>query len=143
MTRLLLLCEEYPSDPTNGQHLRIHALCRELDQIHECYFVAMAGSASNVERGHDLHFIEQVYLPPRTREVRSWKRHFRLSNSRFLQQSSPAFYRTTVSELNELAKRWGINALINFSPPISEVAVAIDLPIMLHSCTHSSSRFDN
>ena len=131
MTRLLVLSEEYPSNQTNGQHLRVNALCRELCEDYECYFVYTGNSASTVEQKDDLGFAEQVCLPPRTRETLSWKRHFRLSNSRIIQQRSPEFYRTTTAELSRLAGKWAVHAVINFSPPFAEVATVIDLPKLL------------
>lgn len=131
MSCLLILSDEYPYDQTSGQHLRVNALCRELTRHHNCYFVAM--SSTNLGLGHmqDLPFKEVVQLPERIKEKRSWKRHFRISNSRFLQRSSPTYFRRTVSEVKNMAKKWKTDVLISFAPPLAEIGTMINLPKML------------
>ncbi len=134
MARLLILNNEYPGDRTHGQHLRIHALCRELLRTHDCYFVSFSEKGSESSGHEDLHFTEEVYLSPPEKKNRSLMRHFRLSSARYLEQSSPDYFRRTVAEVRKLASQWDVEVLVNFSYRFSEIGKEIDLPRILDYC---------
>ncbi len=131
MARLLILNNEYPADLTHGQHLRIHALCRELLRTHDCYFISFSEKGSESSGHEDLHFTEEVYLSPPEKKNRSLMRHFRLSSARYLEQSSPDYFRRTVAEVRKLASQWDVEVLVNFSPRFGEIGKEIDLPRIL------------
>ena len=131
MARLLILNNEYPGDRTHGQHLRIHALCRELLRTHECYFVSFSEKASESSGHEDLPYTKEVYLSGPEKKKRSLMRHFRLSSARYLAQSSPDYFRRTVAEVRKLASQWDIEVLVNFSPGFGEIGKEIDLPRIL------------
>lgn len=131
MARLLILNNEYPADRTHGQHLRIHALCRELMRSHDCYFISFSEKGSDSSGHEDLQFTAEVYLSPPEKKNRSMLRHFRLSSARYLELSSPDYFRRTAAEVRKLASQWDIELLVNFSPGFSEVGKELDLPKIL------------
>ena len=131
MARLLILNNEYPADRTHGQHLRIHALCRELLRAHDCYFVSFSEQAAESSAHEDLPFTEEVYLSRPEKKNRSLLRHIRLSSARFLEQSSPDYFQRTVAQLRKLASEWDVDVLVNFSTGFGEVGKEIDLPRVL------------
>jgi glycosyltransferase involved in cell wall biosynthesis len=131
MARLLILNNEYPADRTHGQHLRIHALCRELLRTHDCYFISFSEKGSESSGHEDLPFTEEVYLSPPEKKNRSLMRHFRLSSARYLEQSSPDYFRRTVADVRKLASQWDVEVLVNFSSRFSEIGKEIDLPRIL------------
>jgi len=131
MARLLILNNEYPADRTHGQHLRIHALCRELLRTHDCYFVSFSEKDSESSGHEDLPYTEEVYLSGPEKKKRSLLRHFRLSSARYLEQSSPDYFRRTVAEVRKLASQWDIDLLVNFSCRFGEIGQEIDLPKIL------------
>ena len=134
MARLLILNNEYPADRAHGQHLRIHALCRELLRNHECYFVSFSEKDSESSGHEDLQFTEEAYLSLPEKKNRSLMRHFRLSSARYLEQSSPDYFRKTVAQVRKLASQWDIELLINFSSRFGEIGKEIDLPRILDYC---------
>ena len=131
MARLLILHSEYPADPTHGQHLRIYALCRELLRSHDCFFVSFSEKGSESSGYEDLEFTEEVYLPRPEKKSRSLMRHLRLSSARYLEQSSPDYFRRTVAEVRKLASQWDAEVVVNFSGRFGEIAKELDLPKIL------------
>jgi len=100
-------------------------------RTHDCYFISFSEQESESSRHDDLQFTEEVYLSPPEKKNRSLTRHFRLSSARYLEQSSPDYFRRTVAQIRKLAGQWNIDLLVNFSPRFSEIGKEIDLPRIL------------
>ena len=131
MSRILILSDEYPHDQTSGLHLRVRALCRELSHYHVCYFVAISTDRADFEHAQDAPFEEVKQLPVRTKDDRTWRRHIRFSNARYLEYVAPIYFQRTVATVREYVTTWGIDALVSFAPPFAEIGAAINAPKML------------
>jgi glycosyltransferase involved in cell wall biosynthesis len=131
MPRILIMCEKFPADLTDGNHLRVSHLCRELAGSNECFYfgpLEMQG-----ERGAlpQYGFSDAWELTRRPKTGRSFRRHFRLSNERFLEINSPKYFHSAVIALRQAVARWNIDAVVCFAPGLAEVSLRINVPKIL------------
>ena len=131
MARILVVCDTLPINLADGLHLRVYHLCRELARSNECFFLGPVPEGVEVEKLKQIGFSDHRTLEPRPRQGRSWRRHFRLSNAKFLQISSPEYYKRATAVLNEAVKAWDIDAVLCFAPGLSELALAGTVPTLL------------
>lgn len=131
MARLLVLCDEFPEDMTNGCCLRVRYLCEQLAQKHECFLVAQHDGDENTGRDSNDPFTD-IHLTPRIRpEHRSFVRHFRSSNARFVERSFPEFFHFAHDEVCSRVKHWQVDAIICFPSAFAEIGARIALPRIL------------
>lgn len=131
MARILVICDTLPTNLADGLHLRVHHLCRELARSNDCFFLGTVSEEADSEELKRIGFSDHRNLERRPRERRSWRRHFRLSNAKFLEISSPDYYRQSTAVLNEAVKAWDIDTILCFAPGLSELALASTVPTML------------
>jgi glycosyltransferase involved in cell wall biosynthesis len=131
LARILVICDTLPINLADGLHLRVYHLCRELAKFNECFFLGPVSEQVDGEKLKQIGFSDHRALEPRPREGRSWRRHCRLSNARFLQISSPDYYRRSAAVLNEVVEAWNIDVILCFAPGLSELALASTVPTML------------
>ena len=130
MKRILILSDCYPIDLTEGRHLRVYSLCRELILQYECFFVALSGGESIDETDSKLLFSDFRVLGELPREHQSPFRHFRISNARFLQRAWPKYFAYTRDRVQKLASEWRVDCVINMAPAFAEVGATVEVPKM-------------
>ena len=131
LARVLVLCDALPINLADGLHLRVYHLCRELAKSNECFLLAPISDDANGRELGQFGFSDRRDLEQRPKNGRSWRRHFRLSNARFLQVSSPDYFRRSIAILNEAVKAWNIDMVMCFAPALSELPLASGVPTML------------
>ena len=129
--RLLIISDRYPGDLTDGKHLRVHNICRELCSVFDCYFVALADDEVGEPKDRPIPFIETAAFRERDRQKVSLLQRLRLSDGRYLSASSPDFYRGAVNLLSALTEKWAIDAAIVFEPRLAEAATELAVPTLL------------
>jgi len=127
----MIISDCYPSDLTDGRHLRVYNLSKELCRKYDCYFVGLSAGQQSVEPDGELGFQDSVAFEKRIRRSGKWRRWFRLSNAHYVSQSSPEFFSKSVSRIDELAKKWEIDAVILFDAGFAEIVMTLDLPRVL------------
>lgn len=130
MANILLLSDCYPENMTNGMHLRARYLAEELCRAHRCFFIGLSQGEppSNI---YDIPFADAAYLGKRPRN-RSWPmRHFRLSNSHYLERTRPEYFDAAVAEVGRLVRDWEVDGLIHFAPNLGEISVKLGVPAIL------------
>ena len=130
MIRILILSDCYPIDLTEGRHLRVYSLCRELIRQYECFFVALSGGKSISETNNELLFSGFELLDELPRESQSVFRHSRISNARFLQRAWPKYFTSTRDRVQKLASQWRVDCVINMAPAFAEIGATVDVPTM-------------
>lgn len=131
MARVLVLCDSLPSNPADGLHLRIRNLCRELSRYDECFFLGSRTADCDDESFDRFGFSDGYLLDERSKRRSGWRRHIRLSNERFLEMSSPEYFRLASSALTKYSSLWCAEVLISFAPAMSEVGALCELPKVL------------
>ena len=134
MSRIIILCDSIPDDPSNGLHLRIQNLVARLVHEHECGFIGCE-SQRELKSLDVLSCFKDVFLmQPRPRSNRSWRRHLRRSNAWFLEESSPEFFQYATGVLAECIQRWDTQAIVSFAPALTELAARCGIPKILDIC---------
>jgi len=124
MSRYLVVSDCYPADLSHGRTLRVHHLCLELARKHECYLVDFEGKGEAAASGM---FAGRISLPPvPAKSHRSLRRMFRMSNARYLELSSPKWWKQAVHDCQVAFDRWECSAALSFAPSIAEVTAALN-----------------
>ena len=131
MANVLIICREFPNDMASGLHLRVHHLCRVLAQRHDCYLVDLSGREVDSAAQAAGPFREVLLMPPFPSRSGAKRRHLRLSNGHFLEQSFPGHFRETVRLLRKFADARSIDVVASFAPTKGEVGLALDLPKLI------------
>jgi len=131
MTRVLVLCDSLPSNPADGLHLRIQNLCLELSRYNECFFLGSKTGHCDDHSFDRFGFSEGYLLGEKSKRRRGWRRHIRLSNEKFLEMSSPEYFRAARSALTRLSNLWSADVLVSFASAMSEVGALSKLPKVL------------
>ena len=131
MARLLIMCERLPADLSDGLHLRVNHLCRELARSNECFYFGPLEDEGDRDEARKYGFSDIREVQDRPKTGRSFRRHFRLSNEKFLEISSPEFFRDVVVALRRAVSLWDVDAVVCFAPGLAEVALKVDVPKIL------------
>lgn len=128
MKKLLLVSDIYPDDITEGRHLRVNNLARELCKYFDCIFVGLKEKRSKIDIKPDTAFLETIFLGLSPFKERRFSRHFRLTNAHYLERTWPDFFKQSLSSINELVDNYKADCLINFDPGLAEIFVPVGIP---------------
>jgi len=129
--RLMIISDRYPDDLTDGKHLRVFNLCKELCDKFECYFVGLSDGREAGKIQQSIPFNEATVFDKRTRQGASWRRLFRLSDAHYVSQSSPEFFEKSTQRIDKLARQWNIDATVTFEMRLAEIVITLRLPRIL------------
>jgi len=127
----MVICTTLPTNLADGLHLRVYHLCRELAKSNECFFVGPVPAKMEGVDVSEFGFSDSRILAPRPKSGRSWRRHFRLSNEKFLEMSSPDYFAKARSIVRDAVVKWNANVVICFAPALSEVGLQAGIPKIL------------
>jgi len=131
MARILVLCDGLPRNPTNGLHLRMRNLFLELARYNECFFLGSGTRNHDEQSFQRFGFSDGYLLQERSKERKGWERLIRLSNARFVEMSSPEYFRAAKSAMIKCSATWNADVLISFATAVSDVGALSDLPKVL------------
>jgi glycosyltransferase involved in cell wall biosynthesis len=134
MPRVLILCASYPGDLSSGGDLRFQNLCRQIAQHNEAYLVCFGAVPDGIDPGSHIGVHDYHTLPPIPTAGQSFRRHLRVSNSRFLERGVPQYLRETQATVARLASQWQIDALVCMVQEAAEILMPIGLPKLIDCC---------
>ncbi len=134
MARVLILSRFYPADIDSGEYIRVGNLCKQLGRHHECYLVYLGTSDESGTYDREIGIEKSIAIPDIPDDGRSFFRHFRFGDSRFLRRSVPNYLNAAQNTVSQLCLEWKIDIIVCLAPNISEFVDAINLPKVLDFC---------
>lgn len=132
MARVLLLCDRVPDDLSSGRYLRIHHLCRELTNHHQCFFMDLDGHTDAVSVRDALGVVDVGGAKTVRAGRPSARRHLRISNAHYLRLSYPAYFRDTLALVRDRIIQWRIDILLVLEEQMAEMALELATPKILN-----------
>ena len=118
-------------DLTDGRHLRVYHLCRELCRYFECFFVGISAGNPPNEIPGSIAFSDAAYFEERTKRGLPWHRKLRMSDAHYLRESSPDYFERSKGRIRQLAENWNIDGVVVFDATFGELAIELDMPRIL------------
>lgn len=134
MTRVLILCINYPADLSRGDGLRFQNLCKQIAKHNESYLVCFGDVPEGIDPRSHIGVFDFATLPAIPKTGRSPLRQLRLTNTHFLKRSVPEYLNDMQTTINRLARQWKIDVLVCLAPQLAEMLLPIDLPKLLDFC---------
>lgn len=135
MSSLILSCRPI-SLLRNGYDLRVAQLCRQIKGTKHLVVVPLMPPETRPATIDMAAIFDSVEtLDVDLRDVRSWRRHFRLSHVHYLRRAFPSAFDAATSRLHQIVSQTGVSQVVVFGSLLAELAREIDTRhILLDVC---------
>lgn len=141
MARVLILCASYPANLSVGADLRFQNLCRQVAERNETYLVCFGDVPDGIDPASHMGMRDYHTLPVAPSAGKSFLRHLRLTNEKFLRSSVPEYLKETQATVTSLVDKWGIDVAVCMVPPAAEILEPVNLPKLLDYCDSRTLTF--